>query len=153
MNNKPNPYHRHRARCLLVQALYQWQLSGNNISDVEVQFLSNEENVKKVDIDYFRELLHAIPQNLDRVQAVFEPYLDRAIQNVDPVELAILRLSCYELSQRIELPYKVIINEALELAKIYAAEESYKYINGVLDRAAKDIRSVEWDNEAAHRGS
>lgn len=143
MNQKPNPYLRQRARRLLVQALYQWQMTGNNINDIELQFLSHEENCKKLDIDYFRELLRAIPESVDTIEALFVPLLDRPLKNIDPIELSILRLSCYELAERIDIPYRVVINEALELAKLYGAEESYKYVNGILDRLAKTVRPIE----------
>lgn len=143
MNKKPNPYHRHRARRLLVQALYQWQMSQANIADIELQYLSNEENTKKLDIDYFREILHAIPGAIDTLEELLIPHLDRPLKNLDPIELTILRLGSYELTQRIDIPYKVVLNEALELAKIYGAEDSHKYINGILDKLAKQVRQLE----------
>ncbi len=144
MSQKPNPYMRQRARRLLIQALYQWQMTGGNIKEIEIQFLSNEENVKKLDIDYFRELLHAIPSSLDVTEGLLTPFLDRPLKNVDPIELTILRLSCYELSKRLDIPYKVVINEALELAKVFGADESYKYINGIVDRVAQQVRALEF---------
>lgn len=144
MNQKPNPYMRQRARRLLVQALYQWQLSGNNLAEIEIQFLSNAENVKKLDILYFRELLHAIPKSLDTIEALLIPYLDRPLKEISPIELAILRLSGYELNSRIDIPYKVVINEALELAKVFGADESYKYINSIVDRVALQVRKIEY---------
>jgi N utilization substance protein B len=148
MNQKPNPYMRQRARRLLVQALYQWRLSGNNLAEIEIQFLSNAENVKKLDILYFRELLHAIPESLDTIEALLIPYLDRPLKEISPIELAILRLSGYELNSRIDIPYKVVINEALELAKVFGADESYKYINSIVDRVALQVRKIEYQTSS-----
>ncbi|CAM4398500.1 MAG: Transcription antitermination protein NusB [Legionellaceae bacterium] len=146
MNKKPNPYMRRQARFLLVQALYQWLMTGANIREIETQFLSNEKNLKKLDITYFQELLHAIPQSIDEIETLFIPYLDRPIKQIDPIALTILRLSCYELRARIDIPYRVIINEALELAKIFGAEESYKYVNSIIDRISKSVRSIEYQS-------
>ena len=133
---KVNPHARRRARRLALQALYQWHFTGNDLSDIEVH-LVGEADMKKVDSEYFHELLHTIPAQLSDIDSQFEPHLDRAIKDVGPIELAILRIATYELTQRTDIPYKVAINEALELAKIFGADESFKFINGVLDKVAK----------------
>jgi len=125
-----------------MQALYQWDLSGNNLSDIEVQFLQDED-FSKADKDYFHELLHEVPARLDEVEAAFSGYLDRPVQEMDPVERAVLRMATYELMARIDVPYKVIINESVNLTKKFGAEQAYKYINGVLDKAARNLRTVE----------
>jgi len=125
-----------------MQALYQWDLSGNNLSDIEVQFLQDED-FSKADKDYFHELLHEVPARLDEVEAAFSGYLDRPVQEMDPVERAVLRMATYELMTRIDVPYKVIINESVNLTKKFGAEQAYKYINGVLDKAARNLRTVE----------
>jgi N utilization substance protein B len=126
-----------------MQALYQWDMSGNNLSDIEVQFLQDED-FSRADKEYFHELLHEVPAQLDKVEAAFSAYLDRPVQEMDPVERAVLRMATYELMTRIDVPYKVIINESVNLTKKFGAEQAYKYINGVLDRAARALRSSEY---------
>lgn len=133
---------RTRARRLAMQALYQWDMSGNNLSEIEVQFLEDED-FSKADKDYFHELLHQVPARLDEVEAAFTPYLDRPLKELDPVERALLRLASYELLVRVDIPYKVVINESVNLTKKFGAEQAYKYINGVLDKTAQTLRKVE----------
>jgi len=133
---------RTRARRFAMQALYQWDLSGNNLSSIEVQFLEDED-FSKADKDYFHELLHQVPARLDEVEEAFTPYLDRPLKEIDPVERAVLRMASYELLARLDIPYKVIINESVNLTKKFGAEQAYKYINGVLDKTARQLRAVE----------
>ena len=133
---------RTRARRFAMQALYQWDLSGNNISDIEKQF-REDEDFSKVDDEYFNELLHKVPARLDEVEEAFSSYLDRSIKELDPVERAVLRMATYELMVRIDVPYKVVINESVNLAKKFGAEQAYKYINGVLDQVARALRALE----------
>jgi N utilization substance protein B len=133
---------RTRARRLAMQALYQWDLSGSNLSEIEVQFFEDED-FSKADKDYFHELLHEVPARLDEVDAAFSPYLDRPVHELDPVERAVLRMASYELLTRIDIPYKVIINESVNLTKKFGAEQAYKYVNGVLDKTARQLRAVE----------
>jgi N utilization substance protein B len=125
-----------------VQALYQWDLSGSNLSEIEVQFLEDED-FSKADKDYFHELLHQVPARLDEVEQAFTPYLDRPLDELDPVERAVLRMASYELLARLDVPYKVIINESVNLTKKFGAEQAHKYINGVLDQTARRLRAVE----------
>ncbi|WJV55049.1 transcription antitermination factor NusB [Pectobacteriaceae bacterium CE90] len=133
------PAARRRARECAVQALYSWQLSKNDIADIELQFLS-EQDVKDVDITYFRELLSGVASQADKLDALMVPYLSRQLGELGQVEKAILRLALFELSKREDVPYKVAINEAIELAKTFGAEDSHKFVNGVLDKAAPHIR-------------
>ncbi len=133
---------RSRARWFAVQALYQWQLAGQNLSDIEQQFLAEEE-IGKCDVEYFLELLHQIPKHLDELDGHLRPFLDRPIGEVDPVERAILRIGVYELAFRPDLPYRVVINEAVERAKTFGAEQGHKFVNGVLDKVAKELRAAE----------
>ncbi|WP_304167933.1 transcription antitermination factor NusB [Lonsdalea britannica] len=133
------PAARRRARECAVQALYSWQLSKNDIADVELQFLS-EQDVKGVDITYFRELLTGVATQADRMDELMTPYLSRKLEELGQVEKAILRLAVFELSRRDDVPYKVAINEAIELAKVFGAEDSHKFVNGVLDKAAPHLR-------------
>lgn len=130
------------ARRCALQALYQWQLSANDLNYIEAQFLT-EEYTAKMDVPYFNELLHFIPQNIDIIDVNFIPFLDRPLDELNPVELAILRISSYELLKRLDIPYRVVINEGVELAKSFGAEDSHKYINGVLDKVAHQLRSAE----------
>jgi len=125
-----------------VQALYQWDLSGSSLSEIEVQFLEDED-FSKADKDYFHELLHQVPARLDEVEQAFTSFLDRPLDEIDPVERAVLRMASYELMARIDVPYKVIINESVNLTKKFGAEQAYKYINGVLDQTARRLRAVE----------
>jgi N utilization substance protein B len=125
-----------------MQALYQWDLSGSTLSEIEVQFLEDED-FTKADKDYFHELLHEVPARLDEVEQAFTSYLDRPLNEIDPVERAVLRMASYELMARIDVPYKVIINESVNLTKKFGAEQAYKYINAVLDQTARRLRGVE----------
>jgi N utilization substance protein B len=125
-----------------MQALYQWDLSGSTLSEIEVQFLEDED-FTKADKDYFHELLHEVPARLDEVEQAFTSFLDRPLDELDPVERAVLRMASYELMARIDVPYKVIINESVNLTKKFGAEQAYKYINGVLDQTARRLRAVE----------
>ena len=132
-----------RARHYALQALYQWDISGNNLRDIEVQF-HEDEDFSKADGEYFHELLHRIPARLDEVDASYQSYLDRPIKELDPVERALLRLASYELANRTDIPYRVVINESVNLAKKFGAEQAHKYINGVLDKVAQQLRAVEY---------
>lgn len=133
------PAARRRARECAVQAIYSWQLSGNDIADVELEFLS-EQDTQGVDIAYFRELLVGVAINAARLDKAMEPYLSRQLEELGQVEKAILRLAMFELSFRADVPYKVAINEAIELAKVFGADDSHKFVNGVLDKAAPTVR-------------
>nr|WP_113864797.1 transcription antitermination factor NusB [Brenneria salicis]NMN92380.1 NusB antitermination factor [Brenneria salicis ATCC 15712 = DSM 30166]RBP67720.1 NusB antitermination factor [Brenneria salicis ATCC 15712 = DSM 30166]RLM32310.1 N utilization substance protein B [Brenneria salicis ATCC 15712 = DSM 30166] len=135
------PAARRRARECAVQVLYSWQLSQNDIADIEHQFLS-EQDVKDVDITYFRELLAGVSTQAEKLDLLMEPFLSRQLDELGQVERAILRLAMFELSKRDDVPYKVAINEAIELAKVFGAEDSHKFVNGVLDKAAPSVRKI-----------
>ncbi len=139
---RPTPARRTRARRYALQALYQWDLSGADLNRIEVQF-HEDEDFSKVDTDYFHELLHGVPAHLDELDALYRDYLDRPVGELDPVERALLRLAVYELAHRLDIPYRVVINEAVNLGKKFGAEQAHKYVNGVLDRAARALRPVE----------
>lgn len=140
----PTPSARRKARRFALQGLYEWQLSGNPSFEIEARYRV-ENAMHKVDLDYFHELLHKIPAVVGELDALFTPHLDRAFEALDPVELATLRIGTYELKHRLDVPYRVVINEGIELAKTFGASESHKYINGVLDRLAADLRKLERD--------
>nr|WP_246551048.1 transcription antitermination factor NusB [Photorhabdus caribbeanensis] len=137
--NLVKPAARRRARECAVQAIYSWQLSGNSVADVELQFLS-EQDVTGVDVTYFRELLSGVAVNAAKLDALMAPYLSRQLEELGQVEKAILRVAMFELSYRDDVPYKVAINEAIELAKVFGAEDSHKFVNGVLDKSGPAVR-------------
>lgn len=130
------------ARRCAVQALYQWQMTGQNLSDIEEQFLIAS-NLKGAGKNYFSELLHGVPKELDKIDQVMASHVDRPFDELDPVEKAILRIGAYELLFRLETPYRVILNEGINLAKRFGADQSHKYINGVLDKVALSERKTE----------
>lgn len=133
---------RSRARRLAMQALYQWQMTGQNVADIEAQFLT-ERDMAGADLSYFQELLHQIPVRLTDLDGEIAPLLDRKLEQVDPVERAVLRIGTYELIARPDVPYRVVINEAVALTKLFGAEQSHRYINGVLDKLARRLRQAE----------
>lgn len=130
------------ARRYAMQALYQWQMTRQELGVIDEQFFADQD-MERADTDYFRELLHQVMTQAAALDAMLEPFLDRPLAQVDPVEQAILRIAVYELRYRPDIPYKVVINEAVELAKRFGAEQGHRFINGVLDRAAHEIRNQE----------
>ena len=133
---------RRQARYLLVQALYQWQITQTSADELLAQF-HLQPQFAKADKAYFEAGLAAVMTQSDTIDQQFSLYLDRKLVELDPIELTILRLATYELTQRLEVPYRVAINEALELAKIFGATDSFKYVNGVLDQVSKQWRKSE----------
>ena len=133
---------RREARQMATQALYQWHMAGHSLNEIEAQFRVDND-FKSVDGAYFSELLRGVPTNKDEIDAVLAPCLDITIEELDPVELAILRPSTYELLKRIDVPYRVVINEGIELAKVYGSTDGHKFVNGVLDKLAPRLREVE----------
>ncbi|MBK1726018.1 transcription antitermination factor NusB [Halorhodospira neutriphila] len=128
---------RSRARGKLVQALYQHLVTGQEPGEIERQFLAA--GLGDVDVAYFRELIYAVAAAAEPLDARLERLLDRPLVQLDPVERAILRLGAYELSERLDVPYRVVIHEAVDLARRFGAEQSHRYINGVLDRLVGEI--------------
>ena len=124
-----------------MQALYQWGMTGMELSAIRAQFQADNPN--DLDLDYFNELLYYIAQNVAEIDALFAPYLDRTLSDLTPIETAIFRLASYELLKRPDLPYKVVMTEAIRLTKKYGALDAYKYVNGVLEKVAKTLRSLE----------
>lgn len=135
---------RRKARHYGMQALYQWHMAGASLPDIEAEFLADYD-FSHVDLEYFQALLHGIPASVDELEAVLEPLLDRKLDELDPIERTLLRMGTFELAQRLDVPYKVVINEEVALAKKFGATESHKYINGVLDKIARELRKVEID--------
>jgi len=134
---KPSP--RRKARELAVQAVYSWQISQNSVTDIEVNFIT--ENAKRrFDIEYFQLLLRGVTTSANELDLAISPHVDRPIDDIDQVEKAILRVAVFELSDCQDVPYRVVINEAIELAKLFAADDSQKFVNGVLDKVVKLVR-------------
>ena len=139
MSPKVKKGSRSRARRVLLQALYQWSMTAESPHEIEAQFVA-ERPMDNVDLEYFQALLHAIPKQTDELDQRLSPSLDRPMEQLDPIEHSVLRIGCYELMHRKEVPLRVVINEAIELAKLFGAEQSHKYINGILDKVARDTR-------------
>jgi N utilization substance protein B len=133
---------RTNARKAVVQALYQWQMTGQNLGEIEQQFLE-EERLKDAQKSYFTELFHGVPKNLEQIDEALSEFVDRPVDSIDPVERAILRMGVYELAHRLDMPYRVILNEGINLAKCFGADGSHRYINGILDKVAQQKRAVE----------
>ena len=131
-----------RSRARVVQALYQWLVSGEDIKKIEQQFLNQKEG--KISKSFFSNLLLNIPKNISSIEKIILPTLERDISELGPTEKAILYLGTYELKFQPEVPYRVVINEAVELAKLYGAEGSYKLVNSSLDKIAPELRSLEF---------
>lgn len=131
-----------KARSCAVQALYQWQMTGKNLSTIEQEF-KEDQRLKNAQKSYFSDLFHGIPKHLGKVDTALREFVDRDVEKIDLVERAILRIGVYELLFKPEVPYRVVINEGVELAKSFGAEGSHRYVNGVLDKVAKAQRQLE----------
>ena len=132
------------ARRCAAQALYEWQLTGQEPTQIAAQFLANQD-LGKADPEYFRELVTEIPARVAEIDTVLAPFLDRPPAQVDPVECAILRIGGYELLQQPSITYRIILNEAIELAKMFGAEQGHRFVNGVLDKVARVVRPLEFN--------
>ncbi|MGZ4957342.1 MAG: transcription antitermination factor NusB [Methylobacter sp.] len=133
---------RTNARKAAVQALYQWQMAGQNLSEIERQF-QEEERLKDAQKSYFVELFYGVPKNLEAIDQALSEFVDRPVDTIDPVERAILRIGAYELLHRLDMPYRVVLNESINLAKYFGADGSHKYVNGILDKVAQQKRAME----------
>ncbi|GAB6043764.1 transcription antitermination factor NusB [Endothiovibrio diazotrophicus] len=134
---------RHKARRYAVQALYQWEIAGDTRAEVERQFL-DQQPFKEDEVDYFRELLSGVVEGREALDEALTPCLNnRQVEEVDPVERAVLRLATFELAHHPEIPYQVVINEAVDLTKTFGSPEGRKFVNAVLDHAARQLRPVE----------
>ena len=145
-SGRPNPGARRKARHYAMQALYQWEMAGASLNNIEAEFLVDND-MTHVDVEYFRDILRGVPKSLDELDEMLTPCLSRGMKEVTPVEKAILRLAAYELAHRIDVPYRVVINESVELSKKFGATESHKFINGALDQLAQQVRVVEIKNK------
>ena len=134
---------RSRARRRALQALYAWQLSGNRIERVIEQFCQ-EQDMRIADVDYFDALVRGVARQHAELDAAITPFLDRDIGRVDPIELSVLRIAAWELRERVDVPYRVVLNEAVETTKRFGAEHGHTYVNGVLDKLAAAWRAAEY---------
>lgn len=133
---------RSKARRCAVQALYQRQMTGDEMDVVIAQFL-DERDMAKTDVEYFGALLRGVAANLTELDEKLSPLVSRPLKDIDPVELAIVRLGAYELIHCLDVPYKVVINEALDATKMFGAEQGHRFVNGVLDKLSQQVRELE----------
>jgi N utilization substance protein B len=147
-NDGIDPAARSRARRRALQAVYAWQLSGSPVDKVIEQFRA-EQDMEVADLEYFEALVRGVVQHADELDAVLAKFIDRSVAQVDPIERAVLRIAAFELAHRLDVPYRVVINEAIETTKRFGAEHGHTYVNGVLDRAAAEWRAQEM--QAARR--
>lgn len=133
---------RRRSREFAVQAIYQWLLSNEDVGAIEAH-VSAVTGFDRADREHFQALLHGVIRETDVLHAAITPHIDRPIVELSPVEHAVLLIGGFELMRHLEIPYRVVINEAVELAKTYGGTDGYKYVNGVLDRVAADLRPHE----------
>lgn len=136
---------RHRARELVMQGIYQWRISGTDASDIE-KSMQDEKNLGRYDKPMFSRLLSGVIAQHEKLEALLVTHLDRPLDDLSTVEFAVLLLAAYEFSEQPDVPYKVVINEAVELAKTFGGTDGHKYVNGVLDKLAPKVRAVEFAN-------
>lgn len=134
---------RTQARRVALQALYQWQVNQEEVYLIEKQFFEDGQ-LSNLDREWFRELLAQVSAQAEQLDEAYVQFIDRSAKLINPVERTILRMATYELQTQMQIPYKVVINEAVELTKRFGAEDAHKYINGVLDKVAKKLRPVEF---------
>ncbi len=137
---------RGRARRFAMQAIYQWQMTGDDITDIKRQYIADnrmDADDSAADRDYYVELVEGVHNQLEQIDPLLEKFMDRKIDAVDPVERSILRIATYELLQRLDVPYRVVLNEAVMLTKKFCSEQSHTFINAVLDKAAHAVRKLE----------
>jgi N utilization substance protein B len=139
---KSNAAARSRSRQFLVQALYQAQLTTTEFALVIDPFIEDH-NMKRADMEYFRDVLLGIANDQQKLEELIAAKADRPFDELDPIEKGILIMGTFELCFRIDVPYRVVINEGVELAKSFGATDSYKYVNSILDSLAKELRQAE----------
>ena len=139
---QPTAGNRRRARALAVQGLYQRHFSKSSITDIEAEFIVDND-MSKVDSAYFRDLLRGVHREQEELDRLLEPFLERPIHEVDAIELAIVRLGTYELKYRLDVPYRVVINEGIEMAKKFGGTEGHKFVNSLLDKLSHRLRLAE----------
>jgi N utilization substance protein B len=140
--NNPAKSMRHRARELAMQGIYEWRLSGKSATLIE-KATRDEKSLGRYDAEFFGQLLHGVIAQHEALSVQIAPHLDRAVKELSPVEFSVLLLGAYELTHHPEVPFRVVINEAVELAKTFGGSDGHKFVNGVLDKLAAQVRAVE----------
>ena len=135
---------RRRSRELAMQGLYQWLVSADDAGAIEAHLYATAPHVDKIDREHFAELLHGVIRDIDGLHGQIAPHLDRTVQELSPVEHAALLIGSFELTSHLEIPYRVVINEAVELTKTFGGTDGYQFVNGVLDKVASRARSTEF---------
>lgn len=133
---------RHRARELAVQGIYQWRMGGGDHLEIE-KATRAEKSLGRFDMELFSQLLRGVADHHQALAAAISPHLERDISELSPIEFSILLLGAFELINHPEVPYRVVINEAVELAKTFGGTDGHKFVNGVLDKLAAQARAVE----------
>ena len=139
-----DPVHRSRARRRALQAIYAWQMSGGTAQQVLAQF-AHEQAHEIADLEYFEDMVRGVLQHTAQLDAALAAFVDREMAQVDQIERAALRIAAYELLHRPDIPYRVVINEAIDSTKRFGSEHGHTYVNGVLDRAAAELRAPEFN--------
>lgn len=139
---KPAKSTRHRARELALQGLYQWRVAGSSVSQIQKATL-DEKSVGRFDVELFNQLLRGVVANSEELSELIAPNLDRPLTELSPIECSVLLLATYELKHQLEVPYRVVMNEAIELTKTFGGSDGYKYVNGVLDKLVVSLRAAE----------
>ena len=137
-----DPVLRARARRRALQAIYAWQVSGGEATALSTQF-AHEQAREQADLEYFEDLIRGVIQHRAQLDEALAPFLDRGIEEVDAIERAVLRIAAYELQHRLDVPFRVVIDEALRTTKRFGSEHGHTYVNGVLDKLAAQARSTE----------
>ena len=146
MANNPNIkaiHARQKARKKLVQALYQWMITVTPTHEIEDQFAERQPDFAKIDLSFFKSAMKSITMKNKEMEDILEPFLDIKVSQLDEIEKSVLFIGLYELNHHLETPYRVVINESVDLAKRFGGTDSHKFINGVMDKLSKDIRTVE----------
>lgn len=146
MSDKINPKRRRRARYYALQALFQWHFAGGEAEQIQTQFIMTNSHVK-TDWEFFREVVTGVLQNITALDEAIAVHTDRPFEETSPIERALLRLGAFELKERIDVPYRVVLNEYVELAKTFGVEGSHAFVNGVLDKLAHLYRAAELNSE------
>jgi N utilization substance protein B len=143
---------RRLAREVAMQGLYQWRMTGNSLPVIEENLETDSEEWARADKPLALVLLRGAVENADELESAVAAFIDRPLGDISPIERAILLLGAYELTHRIETPYRVVINEAIELAKSFGGTDGHRYVNGVLDKFAPGVRAAEVEHAARHKG-
>jgi len=133
---------RHRARELALQGIYQWRMTGEDTNEID-KVTRAEKSLGRYDVEFFSQLLRGVVDHHEALVAVLAPHLDRDINELSPIEFSVLLLGAFELSRHPEVPYRVVINESVELAKTFGGTDGHKFVNGVLDKLAAQVRAAE----------